>query len=132
MQSAEILRRYYHAFNRGDRETFLSLLDDDVEHHINQGEVERGREAFRAFMENMDRWYSETVEDLAIFTCDTPDRAAAEFMVRGKYLATADGLPPATGQTYLLPAAAFFTFRDGRIASVRMYYNAAEWLRQIS
>jgi steroid delta-isomerase-like uncharacterized protein len=132
MNPAELLQRYYDAFNRGDRETFLSLLADDVEHHINQGGVERGRDAFRAFMENMDRWYSETVEDLVIFTCGTPDRAAAEFMVRGKYLATADGLPPATGQTYVLPAAAFFTFRDGHIASVRMYYNATDWLRQVS
>jgi steroid delta-isomerase-like uncharacterized protein len=132
MHIADILRSYYDAFNRGDRETFLSLLADDVEHHINQGGIERGREAFRAFMENMDRWYAETVEDLVIFTSSTPDRAAAEFMVHGKYLATADGLPPATGQTYALPAGAFFTFRDGLIASVRMYYNATDWLRQVS
>ena len=132
MSPPEILQRYYDAFNRGDRETFLSLLADDVEHHINQGGVEHGREAFRAFMENMDRWYRETIKDLVIFTSDTPDRAAAEFIVHGKYLATADGLPPATGQTYVLPAAAFFTFRDGRIASIRMYYNAADWLRQVS
>ncbi|MFM7180247.1 MAG: ketosteroid isomerase-related protein [Verrucomicrobiales bacterium] len=132
MSPPEILQRYYDAFNRGDRETFLSLLTDDVEHYINQGDVERGHDAFRAFMENMDRWYAETIEDLVIFTSQSPDRAAAEFMVRGKYLATADGLPPATGQIYVLPAAAFFTFRDGRIASVRMYYNAADWLRQVS
>ena len=132
MTPTDILQRYYDAFNRGDRETFLSLLADDVEHHINQGGVEVGRDAFRAFMENMDRWYAETVEDLVIFTSATPDRAAAEFMVRGKYLATADGLPPATGQEYRLPAGAFFTFRDGRIASIRMYYNAADWLSQVS
>ena len=79
--------------------------------------------------------------DILLATCDLVaagvstkeiDRAAAEFMVRGKYLATADGLPPATGQEYRLPAAAFFTFRDGLVASVRMYYNAADWLRQVS
>lgn len=132
MNPAQILQTYYDAFNRGDRESFLSLLAEDVEHHINQGGVEHGREAFRAFMENMDRWYAESVEDLVIFTGPTPDRAAAEFMVRGKYLATADGLPPATGQTYHLPAGAFFTFRDGRIASIRMYYNASDWLAQVS
>lgn len=133
MSPADILHQYYDAFNRGDREAFLSLLADDVEHHINQGGVERGRAAFRAFMENMDRWYAETVEDLVIFTtAGNPDRAAAEFMVRGKYLATADGLPPATGQSYHLAAGAFFTFREGRIASIRMYYNAANWLAQVS
>jgi steroid delta-isomerase-like uncharacterized protein len=132
MSPSEILQHYYDAFNRGEREAFLSLLADDVEHYINQGGVERGREAFRLFMEKMDRWYQETVEDLVIYTCGTPDRAAAEFIVHGKYLATADGMPPARGQTYELPAAAFFTFRDGRIASVRMYYNAADWMCQIS
>ena len=49
----------------------------------------------------------------------------------GTYLATDDGLPAATGQTYRLPAGAFFTLRDGRIGRVTMYYNLTDWLRQV-
>jgi steroid delta-isomerase-like uncharacterized protein len=126
-----LLRRYYAAFNAGDRETFFSLLTDDVIHDINQGGSETGVDTFRAFMQRMDRCYREHIEDIVIMVDDSGSRASAEFMVRGEYLATDDGLPPATGQTYLLPAGAFFTLRDGRVARVTMYYNLQEWLRQV-
>ena len=126
-----MLEAYYQAFNSGDRETMFSLLAEDVVHDLNQGGSETGLAAFRAFMERMDRCYQETLEDMVIFKSDDGTRAAAEFTVRGKYLATDEGLPEATGQTYLLPAGAFFTLRDGRIARVTMYYNLQEWLRQI-
>jgi steroid delta-isomerase-like uncharacterized protein len=59
-------------------------------------------------------------------------RAAAEFNVRGVYKATDSGLPPATGQTYVLPAGTFFAVRDGRIARVTTYYNLTEWILQVS
>ena len=127
----DLLRQYYAAFNAGDRAAFFSLLTDDVIHDINQGGSEHGVAAFRAFMERMDRCYREQIEDLVIMADETGTRAAAEFMVRGEYLATDDGLPPACGQEYLLPAGAFFDLRDGRVARVTMYYNLQEWLRQV-
>lgn len=127
----DLLARYYAAFNSGDRETFFSLLDEDVAHDLNQGGSETGVEAFRAFMIRMDRCYREQLEDLVIFANTQGTRAAAEFTVHGTYLATDEGLPDATGQTYTLPAGAFFTIRAGKIARVTMYYNLEEWLRQI-
>lgn len=131
MTPREILTRYYQAFNGGDTETMLSLLADEVAHDINQGGTETGRDAFRAFMDRMDHCYKESVEDLVILTDGSETRAAAEFTVRGQYLATDKGFPPATGQTYLLPAGAFFSLENGRITRVTMYYNVREWLRQI-
>jgi len=123
---------YYQAFNAGDRETMFSLLADDVVHELNQGGSETGIDAFRAFMTRMDRCYRETLEDIVLFHSPDGSRAAAEFNVRGQYLATDEGLPEASGQTYLLPAGAFFTLRDdGKITRVTMYYNLQEWLRQI-
>jgi steroid delta-isomerase-like uncharacterized protein len=126
-----MLETYYQAFNSGDRETFFSLLTDDAVHDLNQGGSETGIDAFREFMARMDRCYQETIEELVILESPDGTRAAAEFMVRGKYLATDDGLPEANGQTYFLPAGAFFTLRDGKVARVTMYYNLQEWLRQI-
>jgi steroid delta-isomerase-like uncharacterized protein len=126
-----ILEKYYNAFNAGDRETMFSLLTEDVVHDLNQGGSETGRETFRKFMTRMDRCYGETLEDIVIFESTDGTRAAAEFNVRGKYLTTDEGLPEATGQTYLIPAGAFFTLRDGKISRVTMYYNLQEWLRQI-
>jgi hypothetical protein len=48
--------------------------------------------------------------------------------VHGTYLATDEGLPAAAGQTYILPAGAFFDIRGGRIARVSNYYNLADWI----
>ena len=62
-------------------------------HEINEGGVETGKQAFRAFLARMDRSYRETVEDLMVFAGEDPSRAAAEFFIRGEYLATDDGLP---------------------------------------
>lgn len=126
-----ILDTYYKAFNSGDRETMFSLLADDVVHDLNQGGSETGLDTFRAFMVRMDRCYKETLEDIVIFESTDGTRAAAEFNVRGEYLSTDEGLPEASGQKYLIPAGAFFTLRDGKIARVTMYYNLQEWLRQI-
>jgi steroid delta-isomerase-like uncharacterized protein len=102
-----------------------------VVHDINQGGAETGIAAFRTFMERMDRCYREQIEDLVLMADESGTRAAAEFMVRGEYLATDEGLPPANGQTYLLPAGAFFHLRDGRVARVTMYYNLQDWMKQV-
>lgn len=127
----DLLRRYYAAFNAGDRGGVLALLTEDVVHDINQGGSETGVAAFRAFMERMDRCYRERIEDLTLMASEDGTRAAAEFTVLGEYLATDEGLPAANGQTYRLPAGAFFTLREGRVARVTMYYNLQEWLRQV-
>lgn len=127
----ELLQRYYAAFNAQDVDTFLDLLTEDVVHDINQGGREVGREAFRAFMDKMNRSYRERIVDLVILTGPDGSRAAAEFTVLGTYLATDEGLPPARGQTYRLPAGAFFEIREGRVARVSNYYNLQDWLAQV-
>ena len=131
MHAEALVRAYYDAFNRGDREAMLALLADDVVHDLNQGPRETGREAFRAFMQRMDRCYREQVEDLVVFSSDTPDRAAAEFFIRGEYLRTDEGLPEAKGQTYHLRVGAFFEIRGGRIARVTNYYSLSDWMRMV-
>jgi steroid delta-isomerase-like uncharacterized protein len=124
--------RYYEAFNAGDREAMLALLAEDVVHDINQGAREIGRAAFRIFLARMDRCYRERLEDLVVMASDDGLRAAAEFTVHGEYLAADEGLPPARGQRYLLPAGAFLALdAERRIARITTYYNLEEWLRQV-
>ena len=129
--SVELIRAYYDAFNRGDREAMLALLAEDVAHDINQGRLERGKDAFRAFLAHMDRCYRERLSDIAVMTSADGRRAAAEFVVEGAYLATDAGLPPAQGQTYRLPAGTFFAIEDGKIARVTTYYNLQDWIAQV-
>ena len=112
--------------------TFLSLLTDDVIHDINQSGREMGKPAFEQFMQRMNRNYREKIVDLSITTNEAGDRAAVEFTVLGEYLATDEGLPEANGQTYRLPAGAFFAIRDGQVARVTNYYNLEDWVAQVS
>ena len=130
-QAIDLVQRYYAAFNAGDMPGFLSLLSDDVIHDINQGRRETGRAAFAAFMQHMNHCYREQLIDLCIIANDEGTRAAAEFTVLGEYLVTDEGLPPASGQTYRLPAGAFFDVRAGRIARISNYYNLQDWIAQV-
>ena len=129
--TADLIRRYYAAFNAGDMTTFLSLLTDDVAHDINQGGRETGRVAFEQFMKRMNRNYREQIVELTVFTTPGGTRAAAEFTVLGEYLKTDDGLPAAAGQKYTLPAGAFFDIKDGKVARISNHYNLQDWLRQV-
>jgi len=127
-----LIRKYYAAFNAADMDSFLGLLADDVVHDVNQGGRELGRERFAAFMQRMNASYRERIEDLVVMSNPEGTRAAAEFTVHGTYLQTDHGLPEARGQTYTLPAGAFFELREGKVARVTNYYNLDDWIAQVS
>ena len=127
----DLVTSYYAAFNAGDYTSLLELLTDDVVHDINQGERETGKDAFRQFLARMDACYAEQIRDLVVLTEPAGRRAAAEFIVHGTYKKADAGLPPAHGQSYVLPVGAFFEIRDGKIARVTNTYNLNDWLRQV-
>ena len=124
------ITRYFEAFNRGDIPGMVAELTPDIAHHVNEGDVRIGTEAFAAFCAHMNRCYKERLTEMVIFAQE--DRGAAEYMVNGTYLATDDGCPEARGQTYRLPAGSFFTLRDGKIARVTTYYNKSDWIAQVA
>ena len=127
-----VLRRYFDAFNAGNIDGMLAEVTDDVAHHVNEGQVREGKDAFAAFCAHMQRCYREELTEIVLFSAEGGTRAAAEFMVNGTYLETDAGLPEARGRTYRLPGASMMTLRDGKIARVTTYYNLADWLRQVS
>lgn len=132
MDAKATIAAYYDAFNAGRTDAMLDLLHDEVEHHVNEGKIRRGKDLFRDFNAHMTDSYRENLTDMVIFASEDGTRAAAEFVVNGTYLKTDSGLPEARGQTYRLPAGAFFTLRDGKIARVTTYYNLADWMAQVS
>ncbi|PKM33995.1 MAG: isopropylmalate/homocitrate/citramalate synthase [Gammaproteobacteria bacterium HGW-Gammaproteobacteria-12] len=131
MTATELVQAYYAAFNAGDMPAFLDLLSDDVVHDINQGERQVGKATFAAFMDKMNRCYREHLADIVVMQNAAGDRAAAEFVVHGEYLADDQGLPPANGQTYVLPAGAFFEIKHGKVARISNYYNLNDWITQV-
>lgn len=135
-EAERVVRAYYDAFNAGNEATFLALLTDDVVHDISQGGREVGKDAFTRFLAHMNRCYRERIADLTVLTEPSGTRAAAEFTVHGTYIATDPGVPegtaPARGQTYVLPAGAFFTLRGGKVARISNHYNLGDWVQQVS
>ena len=130
--TVELLQQYYDAFNRQDMEAFLNLLTEDVVHDINQGGRDVGKAVFAAFMDRMNAHYREQIVDLSISSNEDGSRAAVEFRVLGEYVSTDEGLPEANGQTYDLPAGAFFEIRDGKVARITNYYNLQDWVAQVT
>ena len=127
-----LIHRYYAAFNAADPQGMLDLVSDQVEHRVNEGGIRRGKALFAEFCAHMGVSYREELTDVVIFASDDGRRAAAEFVVHGTYLQTDPGLPEARGQTYVLPAGAFFDIEGGRIARVTTFYNLADWVAQVS
>ena len=129
---SETVKRYFDAFNAGDVHGMLDCLSEDVAHHVNEGQIRRGKEKFSAFCAHMNRCYREQLTDMVVFEAEGGTRAAAEYVVNGTYLETDEGLPEARGQTYRLPAGSFFDLSDGKITRVTTYYNLADWVKQVS
>src|SRR5262245_21302180 len=131
-ETVALIERYYRAFNAGDSEAMLACLAEHVVHDVNQGTRRVGKAAFRAFTAHMERWYAEQLENIVVMATANGTRAAAELDVLGTYVETDEGLPPACGQTYRLPAGAFFEVENGLIVRVTNYYNLTAWLKQIA
>lgn len=130
--SNDLISKYYSAFNAGDTAGMLACVTDDIEHRVNEGGIRHGREKFAEFCSHMGVSYRETLRDIVVFANDDGNRGAAEFTVHGTYLQTDPGLPQANGQTYILPAGAFFDMRDGKIARITTFYNLNDWIAQVS
>ena len=125
------IQAYFDAFNAGDTEAMIACLSEEVAHHVNEGNVRVGKEAFRAFCAHMSRCYRENLTDMVIFGNSDGTRAAAEFIVNGTYLETDGDLPAAHGQSYRLPAGSFFSLAGDKITRVVTYYNLSDWIAQV-
>lgn len=128
MNARVIVKAYFDAFNKNDMPIFLSLLNDDVIHDINQGYTEAGKSAFEKFMKHMNNCYQEKVYNLKIMTSEDDKFAAAKYMVEGIYLKTDGNLPQAKNQKYTLSAGSFFEIENNKIKRVTTYYNLNEWI----
>lgn len=129
-ETESLIQAYFDAFNRHDAEGLIATLSDDVAHDINEGDREVGKDKFRAFKAHMDECYREQITELCIMV--NGNRGAAEFLCSGEYLKTDGNLPEANGQTYAIPAAAFFETKDGKIVRVTSYYSLRGWTEAIS
>ena len=110
----------------------LDLLGPGFVRDVSQGDRRRGKKKFAEFLTHMHTCYHEHLTDVVVMSSTDGTRAAADFRLKGRYLSTDEGLPPATSQTYKLMVGAFFDVSDGRITRVSTHYSLPEWTRQDS
>lgn len=132
MNALEIVKEYYGYFNTKNWEGMMGLLDGEIRHEANQGDVRIGLEKFREFLGIMDTCYDETLTDMVFFVEPSNSRVAVEFVVNGIYKVSDEGLPPAHNQKYVLPAGAFLEVKNGKICRVTTYYNLPLWIELVS
>ncbi|HRK68584.1 MAG TPA: ketosteroid isomerase-related protein [Hyphomonas sp.] len=130
--TTDLVSRYYAAFNAKDWKAMATCVSEQINHFVNEGDKRGGRKAFAEFIAHMDDCYDELLTDIVVMASPDGARASAEFIVNGTYKKTDPGLPEARGQTYRLPAGAFFDVQNGEITRVTTYYNLKEWIRQVS
>ncbi|TLU98230.1 nuclear transport factor 2 family protein [Dyadobacter luticola] len=132
MTALETVRLYYQCFNQRNWKGMLTLLDPEVRHEANQGDVRIGADKFTEFLQKMDESYEEHLTDMVLFSEPSGKRVAAEFVVNGVYKKGEPGMPEAHGQPYVLPAGAFLEVKEGRISRVTTYYNLPLWIDLVS
>jgi steroid delta-isomerase-like uncharacterized protein len=132
MNALEIVKEYYGHFNAKNWDGMMALLDAEIRHEANQGDVRIGLEKFREFLGTMDTCYDETLTDMVFFAEPSNSRVAVEFVVNGIYKVADEGLPPAHNQTYVLPAGAFLEVKNGKISRVTTYYNLPLWIELVT
>lgn len=132
MTALEIVEHYYEAFNNRNWAGMLALLDPQIRHEVNQGETRIGLEKYESFLKHMDESYEETLKDIVLMSDAGGTRIGAEFVVHGIYKKGEEGLPPAHGQSYILPAGAFLEVHNGKITRVTTYYNLPRWIELVS
>ena len=132
MSALAIAQAYYRHFNEKNYPAMLDLVHPDITHHVNQGGVRVGKGLFAEFLQEMDDAYTEQLTDMVFFSEPKDERVAVQFTVNGIYKKGDEGMPPAHGQSYVLPAGAFLEVTDGQVSKVTTYYNLPLWIHLVS
>jgi len=121
-ENVEIVRRCCDAFDRGDYEAALDVMDSDIEYdlsHFPDGGVYRGREgvreAFRIWMGTWEEYRQEREEPI-----DAGDQVILPTREYGRGKGSGASLER---QTFGL-----WTIRDGRAVHIRFYSTLSEAL----
>ena len=133
--NAAIARAVFQAFNDHDLERAGALAAEDMEFvDVPTGRTMRGPEGFKDGMRAWIRACSDARVEVVDMFAGEEGSVTAEFVGRGTHdgpLATPGGEIPPTGRSLELRYCEVFRMRDEKIASARLYYDAATLLGQL-
>lgn len=132
--NAVLARRMYDLFSNDQLERVAELVSDEIETVLVPfGQTFHGREGFMGFM----RGFKDAFPDLRITVTNqvtTDDQVVSEFTARGTHtgpLQTPAGAVPASGRSVDFVVCEVWRVKNGRVATLHNYQDAASLMRQI-
>ena len=132
--NAALARTIYACFNEDRLDDALAYATDHVEVTLMAfGQSYHGHEGFRVFMQDFKTAFPDCTVNLTRQYA-TDDAVINEFVARGTHrgpLASPGGAIPPTGRSIDYPACEVWEIREGKIARLRNYFDAASLMRQL-
>ena len=125
-----IVRRVFEdVMSRGDLGAVDELLAKDVVFTTVNGDVLRGRSAFKHFAEQVRTAFPDIRFDIEAELQDG-DRVCSRYVMRGTFLSTLMGLPP-NGASFAVRGIDIFRVRDGKVDEIHASYDTLGQLQQL-
>ena len=127
-----IVRTHYNAFNDGDIDEAISVMDADCELVTPLGAA-RGAAQHRAFLDGYFTAFPDSRIE-ALRTFESGDTIIVEGVYSGTQtgeLAGPAGTVPASGRRVSIPYADFFHVRGGAVVSHHIYWDNAGFMAQL-
>jgi len=131
---SQLAREMYGRFGRNDFQGVLELVTDDIEATIIPfGQTFKGKEGFLQFMHGFKDAFPdmEIQIDNQVIGDDQVVNEISTTVVHTGTLETPAGAVPPTGRTVNFTVCEVWGIRDGKVASLRNYQDAASLMRQL-
>ena len=124
-ENVEIVRQAAAAFNRGDLDTWVEYLADDIDYRAVEGAPDdhgpiHGKAEMRAYLQD---WF-DTFDDLKVEPLEVIDAGQDQAVAVVRF----GGRAKLSGVEVDLTFAALYTVRDGKVARGREYWTRDEAL----
>ncbi|MBW3622468.1 MAG: ester cyclase [Armatimonadetes bacterium] len=127
----EVVQQVIDAYNRHDLEGFARRHSEEMVTVAPAAPPLRGLQTLRASLPQ--EWQAFPDAKIEVKRIVGDDRqVAVELVWTGTYRRDLEGLPPADGQTLRLSQMGVYTVRNGRVTSLRSYYNPEDLTRQLA
>lgn len=134
-ENAALAQKIYQLFSDNRFDEVMPLATEDMEVVLVPfGQTFRGPEGFRNFMMGFKSAFPDITINQVVSQIATDDAVVSEFTARGTHtgpLMTPAGEVPPTGRTVDFTVCEVWQIRDGKVASLHNYQDAAGLMRQL-
>ena len=133
--NAALARKIYQLFSNNQFDEVLALATEDIEVVLTPfGQTFHGHDGFSTFMQGFKGAFPDLKMTEITHQVATENEVVSEFKARGTHtgpLLTPAGEVPPTGRTVDFTVCEVWSVKNGKVASLRNYQDAASIMRQL-